>query len=360
MAETSTGKAPASEVEKTEKPSGGAIAGLFPGYFALVMATGIVAIACHQHGLDILAEVLFWVAAVGYAVLFVLYLLRLVMYPGRFWGDLTHHATAFAFMTVVAGTNVLGSAAALIQGWWSIAVALWLFSLFAWVALVYPAISGVILRTPPKGIDKGINGTWFVLVVGTQSIAVLGALFIAHYGYSQWLELGVVSTFTLGIVLYLIVVTLVFLRWAFDEVDPSDMQPPSWIAMGAVAISTLAGSNIVAVSAKGDLLPDLRPFLEGMMILAWATAAFWIPTMLVIGVWRHIVKRVPLDYHPSLWGMVFPLGMFSACTYQMAQVTGLTILDPVAWGALGVALVAWTGTFVGLLLSFLPARTTQT
>jgi hypothetical protein len=39
------------------------IATLFPGYFALVMATGIVAVAADQQGLDLLAEVLYVITA---------------------------------------------------------------------------------------------------------------------------------------------------------------------------------------------------------------------------------------------------------------------------------------------------------
>ena len=52
-------------------------------------------------------------------------------------------------------------------------------------------------------------------------------------------------------------------------------------------------------------------------MLAWATATFWFPLMVAIGVWRHIVDRVPLRYHPSYWALVFPLGMYGAATFRM-------------------------------------------
>ena len=349
-----TATTPAAPSPATDSP--GAIATLFPGYFALVMATGIVAIASQQQGLDLVADALFVVASAGFVVLFVLYLVRLVRCTQRFVDDLTHHATAFAFLTVVAGANVLGSAAGLIHGWWTMSWALWSFALVAWAALIYTALSGVILREPKADLGHGINGTWFLLVVGTQSIAVLGALLLKRSGPHQVLELVCLCAFTLGIVLYLIVMTLVFLRWTFQPVDPSDMQPPSWIAMGAVAITCLAGSNLLGAVADAPSVAAMAPFVEGMVVLAWATATFWIPLMVVIGVWRHLVHRVPLVYHPSLWAMVFPLGMYSACTDRMAAVTGFTGVTVVAEVALGVALVAWTATFVGLLLSWRPRR----
>ena len=49
------------------------IATLFPGYFALVMATGIIAIGAKQQKIDWLANSLYVVAAGAFAVLVVLF-----------------------------------------------------------------------------------------------------------------------------------------------------------------------------------------------------------------------------------------------------------------------------------------------
>jgi tellurite resistance protein TehA-like permease len=92
------------------------IATLYPGYFALVMATGIIATAAALEDVDALAETLFAVAAVAYVTLSVLLAIRLVRYPRRLVADLTSHAKGFAFLTMVAGSNVLGSAAGVIHG----------------------------------------------------------------------------------------------------------------------------------------------------------------------------------------------------------------------------------------------------
>ena len=83
------------------------IAALFPGYFAMVMATGIVAIGAFQQDLTWLAEALYAVAAAAYVVLLVLTVVRLVRFPRLLAADLTSHAKGFAFLTMVAGTNVL-------------------------------------------------------------------------------------------------------------------------------------------------------------------------------------------------------------------------------------------------------------
>ena len=85
------------------------------------MATGIIATAAQQLDIHWLANVLYAVAAVAYVVLAVLVIARLVLYPRLLFADLTSHAKGFAFLTIVAGTNVLGAASGLVHGWWGLA-----------------------------------------------------------------------------------------------------------------------------------------------------------------------------------------------------------------------------------------------
>ena len=166
-------------------------------------------------------------------------------YPRALVADLTSHAKGFAFLTVVAATNVLGSAAGVIHGWWGLAWVLWYVGL--------AAVGGARLHHahrrrrcgPDKpGLGAGINGTWFLLTVSTESIAVLGALLLARTD-SDTLAFVCLAAFTLGLVLYLIVMTMVFLRWTFQALEPTEADPPAWIAAGAVAITVLAGSNLL-------------------------------------------------------------------------------------------------------------------
>ena len=76
-----------------------------------------------------------------------------------------------------------------------------------------------------------------------------------------------------------------------------------------LAITVLAGSNLLASRATSTRVDRLAPFIEGLVTLAWVTATFWFPFMVAIGIWRHIVGKVPLHYHPPIRGLVFPLGM---------------------------------------------------
>jgi tellurite resistance protein TehA-like permease len=325
------------------------IATLFPGYFALVMATGIISVGAKQQNLTWLADILYFVAAAAYVVLFALLIARLALYPRLLFGDLTSHAKGFAFLTIVAATNVLGGASATVHGWWDLTRALWWFSIVCWVVVAYAALFAVVLRNPKPGMEAGINGTWFLLTVSVESVAVSGALLLGRDG-GDLLAFTCLSAFTLGLVLYIIVMTMVFLRWTFQSLEPTEADPPAWIAAGAVAITVLAGSTILGARAASPRIERLAPFVEGIVVLAWATATFWFPLMIAIGVWRHIVRRLPLRYHPSYWALVFPLGMYGAATFRMRTALSLHELAWLPKMTLVIALLAWTAAFVGLVL----------
>ncbi len=332
---------------RADKPN--PIETLFPGYFALVMATGIVAIGAKQQKVDWMADALYTIAAVAYVVLGVLIVVRLSVYTSRLFADLTSHARGFAFLTVVAATNVLGSASALIPGWWGLARGLWWCSLFLWAILAYASLIAVVLRHDKPGLGAGINGTWFLLTVSTESVAVLGALLLGRNS-SDLLAFACIAAFALGLVLYLIVMTMVFTRWTLQPLEPTEADPPAWIAAGAVAISVLAGSNLLGVRAASPRVERLAPMIEGLVVLAWATATFWFPLMIAIGVWRHVVRRLPLRYHPSYWSLVFPLGMYGVCTFKMRAVVKLAALGWLPKVTLAIALTAWAAAFVGLIV----------
>ncbi len=320
---------------------------LFPGYFALVMATGIIAVGAALEDLQWLADVLYAAAAAAYVVLVVLTIVRLALHGGRLVDDLTSHAKGFTFLTIVAATNVLGSASAVVHGWWDLAWVLWWVGVGLWPVLLYSALIAVVVRSPKPGLGRGIGGTWFLLTVSSESIAVLGALLLPRHP-SDGLAFACLALFLLGIVLYLIVMTLVFQRWTLQDLEPNEADPPAWIAAGAVAITVLAGANLMTAASGSDRLERLRPVVEALVMLAWATATFWFPLMVAIGVWRHVVRRVPLRYHPAYWSLVFPLGMYGVATYRMLAATGLDGLDALPTLTLGVALVAWTAAAVGL------------
>jgi tellurite resistance protein TehA-like permease len=87
---------------------------LFPGYFSLVMATGIISVASYQLEMRTIARALLVINIVAYIVLWSLTLLRLARFFPHAFSDLTSHVRGPGFFTLIAGTCVLGAQLAVI------------------------------------------------------------------------------------------------------------------------------------------------------------------------------------------------------------------------------------------------------
>src|SRR5256714_1462582 len=336
---------------------GEAAANLFPGYFALVMATGIISIATFLLEMKPLAWALLVINLVAYVVLWLLLLIRLIRFFPRVKADITDHVRGPGFFTVVAGTCVLGSQLIIVTGQYKAAFILWLVGLVLWALVIYTFFTAVTVRENKPSLETGFSGTWLISAVATQSISVLGTLLANQFGaYREPLLFFTLSMFLLGCMLYLLLITLIFYRFTFVNLTTLTLTPPYWINMGAVAITTLAGARLIIAAPAWNFLGELLPFLKGFTLFFWAAGTWWIPLLFILGVWRHIHKHFPLRYDPLYWGMVFPLGMYTACTFQLSRAINSDFLMVIPRYFIYVALAAWLATSIGLIHSLLFKR----
>lgn len=334
---------------------------LSPAYFALVMATGIVSIACHMLAIDILAFPLFYLNLIMYVLLWIFTLVRISRYSSHFLADLSNHKISPGFLTIVAATNVLGSQFVILNSDQFAATILWILGLVLWLVLIYTFFTVMTVKEEKPPLESGINGAWQLMVVSTQSITVLGMLIASQFAaWTDMFSFAMLCFYLVGCMFYILIISLIVYRFMFFRINADELTPPYWINMGAVAITTLAGANII-LKGNASFLTDLLPFIKGFTIFFWASGTWWIPLLFILGAWRHIYKRYPLTYHPLYWGLVFPMGMYTVCTFQLAKALQLDFLYLVPRYFIYLVMIAWLATFVGLAIHltrqvFTPAK----
>jgi tellurite resistance protein TehA-like permease len=318
------------------------LASMDPGYFSAVMATGIVGISAGVDGRTLIADALLWCTVVLFVVLLGAYVARAVLFPGRVSASLRDPSTAVAYFTLVAGTNVLASAL-LPYRLGALVVVLGVAAALLWIVLTYGLLCSIVLAGH-RPLLREINGVWLVWVVGTQSVSVL-ATGLAHHlpwpGADRALGVAGLLLWSVGIVLYLVLVVIIVLRLLLIETTPAEMGPAYWILMGATAISVLGAADILALgrAAPVPLLPEMRSFIVGFAVVLWAFGTWFIPMLLLFGLWRYLVRRYPWTYDPKVWSAVFPLGMYAVASTELGREIGFGFLPALAavWVWIGIA-----------------------
>jgi tellurite resistance protein TehA-like permease len=319
---------------------------LDPDCFAIVMATGIISNAFFLQGERTFADVLFAITLVVYPSLWLLTILRAARFHAAIRTDLLNPRRVFLFFTTVAATNVLGTAIGL-RGFATVALALWLLAFVLWFVLIYLGF-GVLAFVNTAGRADVIEGGWLNAIVGTQSLVILGALFVLPATNAVGLTAMLLHMlWMLGLVLYAIFVALLSYRIFFVALKPDDLTPPLWIVMGAAAISVNAGSLLMTASGT-PFLHAVEPFVEGVTLALWVWATWWIPMLILFGIWKHVIHGVPIAYSTKLWSIVFPLGMYTVATLRLSRVADIPVLASWSLITVWIAFAAWVATFIGL------------
>ncbi|MEO3755470.1 tellurite resistance/C4-dicarboxylate transporter family protein [Streptomyces sp. B6B3] len=312
------------------------IGGLPPPCFALVMATGIVSRALGDAGGGPVGALLLVVAMVAHVVLSFAVAARVWCDRGRLVGQLTDAGLVFGFFTFVAASDVLAArladgptrgAAEFLLG---VAAVGWL----ALAALTLVAL-GRAARTPGAmgGALRRGGGTWFLPVVGLQSVALAAATLRLGGGWPA----AELAGWWCGVALYGLVTVVVVGRVVLRGIPPAELAPSYWVAMGAGAISVLTG---VRVLGERDGAGGPAWFV---LAVVWGWATCLLPVLAAAMVWRHLVHRVPVGPAWAWWSTVFPMGMYAVATGALAERVGGTGL--VTWGRVmaWLALGAWVG-----------------
>ena len=316
---------------------------LFPAWFALVMGwTGLA--QAWLRGTDLLGDTALGLALVagGFAALiFCLLCLasvwRLKLHLHAVIKDLQHpirHAFMATFPVSVILLAALG--AALFQDTHptldlALAVLWCAGSVLEFVATVW-VISRWLRPHAEGGLQwPALTPALFIPVVGNV-LAPLGGV---PLGFESWS----VAQFGIGLLLWPILQTLLFVRWGQVGPLPAKLSPTLFIC---VAPPSAVGLSLLVMQA-----PVLLAWA------AWGMALFFLALTLT-----QLEAMRAQPFGMSFWGMSFPLAAFSALTLRLAstpsgawlQLPALGMLALTSLVILGLTLGTWRGLRNGNLL----------
>ncbi|MFF4273047.1 tellurite resistance/C4-dicarboxylate transporter family protein [Streptomyces sp. NPDC001536] len=298
-----------------------------PAAGAAVMATGIVSVGLHLADHETLSRIALALAGVGWVALAADFGARLLWDRARWVAE----AETPGALTAVAATAVLGTRLSAL-GWQRLAEGLLALAALLWPVLIVLVVAHWTRRMP---------GAVFLACVATQGLAVLGAT-LASAESTAWLAHAALVLFWLGLVLY---------GLALAHFDPRQVTAGAgdhWVAGGALAISALAGSKLVAAdSAPLYLWNDddsgvLRAVTVALLVL---DLAWYVVLLVAEALWprpRYDVRR---------WATVFPMGMTAAATLSVAAALDVSWLRTPGQVLLWIAVAAWVAVAAGAVAS---------
>ncbi len=316
---------------------------LFPAWFALVMGWTGLALAWLR-GADLLGEMalgLAWVAGGCAALIFGLLCLasvwRLQRHAHAVRKDLQHpirHAFMATFPVSVILLAALGAALFQhIDPLLDLALA-WFWcagSVLEFVATVW-VISRWLRPQDAGGLQwPTLTPALFIPVVGNV-LAPLGGV---PLGFESWAT----AQFGIGLLLWPILQTLLFVRWGQAGPLPAKLSPTLFIS---VAPPSAVGLSLWVMQAPVQLV-----------WAAWGMALFFLALTLT-----QLAAMRAQPFGMSFWGLSFPLAAFSALTLRLAgtpegawlQLPALGMLALTSLVILGLSLGTWRGLRNGSLL----------
>src|SRR5215467_797061 len=153
----------------------------------------------------------------------------------------------FGFFAISASCDLLGARFAS-AGHPMVTTVLACAAAVVWFVLTYGVPASLLLARRRDSVLGGIDGTWLLWVVATQSLSIDAAtLFPVWPSQSRLLATAAVALWSVGLVLYLLLVALIWQRWLTVAMTTAALSPPYWILMGATGITVLAGSEILTL-----------------------------------------------------------------------------------------------------------------
>ena len=263
--------------------------------------------AHHTGGVPVeIGVVLRWLASALYLFLLAMYGSKLLRHPEAVKADRAHPIRLNFFPAISIGLLLLSiswaqDAPAVAQWMWGIGAAVHLmFTLFAMSSWIHHTHYDI----------KHANPAWFIPVVGNLFVPIVGARFASP-------ELGWFF-FSIGLVFWLVLMTIVLYRLFFHEPLPARLTPTLFILIAPPSVGFLA---YVALTGQVD---------------AFARVLYFTALFLTLLLASNAVRFFRLPFFISAWAYSFPLAAMTIATFEMSARSGQAFYAGLSWMMLAV------------------------
>ncbi|WP_339490928.1 TDT family transporter [Pseudomonas rhizophila] len=332
-----------------------------PNWFAVVMGTGVLALALAQWpgdvpGLHLLAEGV-WLFNVLLFVLFTgLYTARWVLFFDEARRIFGHSTVSMFFGTIPMGL------ATLINGLLVFGLPRWggrvvlLAETLWWIDVAMALACGVLIpflmfTRQEHRIDQ-MTAVWLLPVVAAEVAAASGGLLAPHLADAHSQLVMLVTSYILwafSLPVAFSILTILLLRMALHKLPHENMAASSWLALGPIGTGALGmlllGGDAPLIFAANDL-PGLGEVAAGVGVVAgitlWGFGLWWMLMALLITA-RYLRTGIPFNL--GWWGFTFPLGVYALATLKLASLLSLGFFT--VFGCVLVAMLAVMWLIVG-------------
>jgi len=316
-----------------------------PNWFAANMGTGILALMLaafpygHWGQLEIARGL--WIVNVFFFALFsALFVGRALFYRHSFVRLFDHPvqslfigAIPMGFATIING---------LLDFWTVTPQTLAIAETLWWIDVIMALISALLIPffmfTAHEHSIERMTAAWLLPIVPPEVSAASGGLLAQHLAPVVARPVVYVSyvLWSISVLLALAVLAILLLRLTLHKLPHNDMAVSAWLPLGplgtgAFAMLTLGKADVLAFAQTP--LAAMAGFgeLAGILValVLWGFGLWWM-AMATAFTLRYLREGLP--FNMGWWGFTFPLGVFDAATYGLAEVTGfapLTLLGAI-------------------------------
>ncbi len=337
-----------------------------PGWFASVMGTGVIVIALFVfHSVFPFAKVLesffLFVSITLFLILVVPWTLRWFLYPADVRNDLMHPVSGAFFPTMPISLLVIGIAlekagVGLVAEdiLWNILQTLWVLGSTGILIFALTILNDFFHKTDVQWETSTLG--WLIPPVSALLVPVLGISLAVHFQGTTWGAVNLIASliFTgFGSILFIFVMSLVFIRYIFHPMPPAHLAPTMWVGIAPTSILTILVLKFVKplalfFQATPEIELTLNFLSKPLGVMLWGFALFWLLLAIIVTLGVH--QKLSLPFALSWWAFVFPVGAFTVSTGVLNQAIPLAIFQWVGISMLIFLLILWLVVIVNTLI----------